>query len=580
MQMIVFFVCLLFLTVVSPAKVSLEVPYFCVDKAVLDVFAPRLACLGLGQGVDILEGLGSGKVGASELQHAQELVAFKWFVQELRNPYRVDCSDPRVRLEYVPLLPLHWISINMGDAVSVGNSSNSSFLCSYSALIRDIETYIDLRKPSSRKLFAVAGTENLRTQMGVYGMSSNVRRGSQYDTVTSFVTSVLLGHYERFPQCPDLLRKHWPGVLEIPSVPLSLFSDSSEQESDLRHLNVEFLFVGRLWLFGPERVCSVRNAVANLVRSPIADSVLVVNTTSIDQMKMLPYKKLDELYSHSSFCLVTKADSYSTAALYNAVQSGCIPIIISDWLAPAFNWAIPWSRFAIRISEQDFLASPSAALIAVRKDYGEKLPELRQEMKKWAPLLSYATMSKAKTSSLHENLVHYTLSTPVDKTHNSDKVVVPALELFLFETLYHPGLGDTPQSSTDPKETGLSCETPYHCPLPDMLLPVMQLNTAQNGIVDERSFLCQNVHRLVGQYKMVYNQKCVRILWPLRPGHFKPFDQQRLSDEEKEFVTKFHQIGYSPKIYPYESAELVGNIKEYRNGVKVFDIETGSLADT
>ena len=86
----------------------------------------------------------------------------------------------------------------------------------------------------------------------------------------------------------------------------------------------------------------------------------------------------------------------------------------------------------------------------------------------------------------------------------------------------------------------------------------LEASAGMKGESDQRSFLCQNVHRLVGQYKMVYNQKCVRILWPLRPGHFKPFDMQRLSEAEKAFVTEFHQIGFSASVYPYERASIGG----------------------
>ena len=35
---------------------------------------------------------------------------------------------------------------------------------------------------------------------------------------------------------------------------------------------------------------------------------------------------------------------------------------------------------------------------------------------------------------------------------------------------------------------------------------------------------------------MVYNQRCVRILWPLRPGHFKPFDLRYIEEGEMQFV--------------------------------------------
>jgi hypothetical protein len=42
-------------------------------------------------------------------------------------------------------------------------------------------------------------------EMGI-GMPTQVRRGA-WDTVSEFVMSLSIGHYERWPQCPDLLEK-------------------------------------------------------------------------------------------------------------------------------------------------------------------------------------------------------------------------------------------------------------------------------------------------------------------------------------------------------------------------------------
>ncbi len=531
--------------------VQLDIPYFCVDKNVLKVFSSRLSCLGLEGSTNPVAALaGSDHVDAGELQHSQEVMAYQWFVLEKHNPYRVECVDSRVRLEYIPLLPLNWLSEQLGAVSEISGPLNSTYKCSYASLINDIEKYVQKRLPSSRKLFAVAGTRNLRTQMGVLGLRENIRKGEQYDAITKFVTSVYLGHYERFPQCPDLLRKHWPGAIELPSVPLSFFGGQSESDSRISTRDIKFLFAGRMWLFGPERVCSVRNAVASLVKGPLADAVHVVNTTS--RGAVIPVPAIEDLYRRAEFCLITKADSYSTAALYSAVWAGCVPIIISDWLVPALNWAIPWSELVVRINEQDFLASPSSALLTVREQYEHLLPQFQEKLHKWRTLLSYKRTKASTTAGIHEDIKYYAFTSP---DTDGQAVVVPSLELFLMEVLYHPGTSETPKSTLDPKASGLSCETPYHCPRVEFLVPPLQLTGKQGG-QDERSFLCQNVHRLIGQYKMVYNQKCVRILWPLRPGHFKPFDLKRISEDEKAFVEEFHRIGFSPRIYPYESAGL------------------------
>ena len=97
----------------------------------------------------------------------------------------------------------------------------------------------------------------------------------------------------------------------------------------------------------------------------------------------------------------------------------------------------------------------------------------------------------------------------------------------------------------------LSCNTPFHCPPFAHIVPPFQYHGFErSGLTDLRSPLCQRAHGLIGMYKMVYFMGCVRILWPLRPGYFKPNVERALSLEEKAFVTKFHKIGFSPIVYP------------------------------
>ena len=97
----------------------------------------------------------------------------------------------------------------------------------------------------------------------------------------------------------------------------------------------------------------------------------------------------------------------------------------------------------------------------------------------------------------------------------------------------------------------LSCGTPFHCPPFAHIVPPFHFpGHAAGGLPDKRPPLCRRAHGLIGMYKMVYFMGCVRILWPLRPGHFKPHDERTLSIEEKAFVTEFHKTGFSPTVYP------------------------------
>lgn len=175
--------------------------------------------------------------------------------------------------------------------------------------------------------------------------------------------------------------------------------------------------------------------------------------------------------------------------------------------------------------------APLQALRTVQEQFADKAPAMREAGRQWRRLLSFRPAPSAALADLRQQTSHYLLPDPGPGT------VVPALELLLLELLYHPGTKETPKSSSGaaPAETGLSCETPYHCPSAAFLLPPTTVaGLGPKGAGDERSYLCKHVHRFVGQYKMVFNQKCVRVLWPLRPGYFKPHDETRLSEQVRK----------------------------------------------
>ena len=106
------------------------------------------------------------------------------------------------------------------------------------------------------------------------------------------------------------------------------------------------------------------------------------------------------------------------------------------------------------------------------------------------------------------------------------------------------------------------------------------------AILDIRTHLCRHNSRLIGSYKIVFFMQCVRILWPLQPGTFKPVDNiQRftspdpvegviaryrggrfpiepngISREDMQFVRMFHNatkpVGYVLTNYPIHSDAL------------------------
>ena len=179
----------------------------------------------------------------------------------------------------------------------------------------------------------MASTYNLRTYMA-FGLPSAARSGPTHAAVTAFVTATMIGHYERQPQCPDTLRKQWRLIVEVPF--LSLLDAAADLSNGLlvegahngditpqppaqQARKTTFLFAGRLFLWLPDRVCSVRNAVAALV--PRADTA-VVNVTEAEARGPLKARLVNDHLLAADFCLVTKADSYATAFFYDAVHAG------------------------------------------------------------------------------------------------------------------------------------------------------------------------------------------------------------------------------------------------------------------
>ena len=198
-----------------------------------------------------------------------------------------------------------------------------------------------------------------------------------------------MGHYERHPQCPDVLRKWWKHVTEIPYLPTQTQVNTHEKrltrpvvkERDFEK-NVMFFFGGRLVLWGPERVCSVRCAVATLARR--SDSV-IINITDRQSSSSVSDGLLGRL-QESVFCLIAKADSYSTASFYDAIQAGCIPIVISNWFIFSFPTFINYAEFTIRLEENDFTKDPHGCLDAVLEMFGkDKRKEMVAAMKRFTP---------------------------------------------------------------------------------------------------------------------------------------------------------------------------------------------------
>lgn len=102
-------------------------------------------------------------------------------------------------------------------------------------------------------------------------------------------------------------------------------NDAVEQNLKTQLRPIIFFFSGRLLLWLPERVCSVRHTVATQLSS--RPDTVIVNVSESQSYGPVRESALGYLFN-STFCLVTRTDSYSSAFFYDALQAGCIPVVV------------------------------------------------------------------------------------------------------------------------------------------------------------------------------------------------------------------------------------------------------------
>ena len=75
-------------------------------------------------------------------------------------------------------------------------------------------------------------------------------------------------------------------------------------------------------------------------------------------------------------------------------------------------------------------------------------------------------------------------------------------------------------------------------------------------MADQRPYLCKTNTRLVGYYKIVFFMQCVRVLWTLNPGKFKPGDLVHLNSNQAQQGGGGAGNGTSSYVLPYQPSPV------------------------
>lgn len=224
------------------------IPSYYVDDTILQLSTRRLrACqlpyVDANRTIFALEELAYlSTISASDYSRGHELLAYHFFIENKDyNPhYRQYINEAET--EYIPIMPLSWRSDQPGCSFSVF----ISFLLKTHQYLKMRDEHLMKADPmlTLPRRFFVASTFNMRTQWGT-GMPTPYRRGPAWESISSLIQSLTVAHYERWPECPDLLRKWWKYAVEIPflSIPtVSRLESLNVLPEDLhRTLNYTYL---------------------------------------------------------------------------------------------------------------------------------------------------------------------------------------------------------------------------------------------------------------------------------------------------------------------------------------------------
>ena len=94
-----------------------------------------------------------------------------------------------------------------------------------------------------------------------------------------------------------------------------------------------------------------------------------------------------DLMQSDELCFVPRGDTPTSRRLFDAIISGCLPVIISDSIDVhlPFSSSIPYTEFTYRIADEEWIEDPQAVLRRLRAVDASELQRRRTIMAKYAP---------------------------------------------------------------------------------------------------------------------------------------------------------------------------------------------------
>ena len=102
--------------------------------------------------------------------------------------------------------------------------------------------------------------------------------------------------------------------------------------------------------------------------------VVVEAATALKNASYQPHSDYLKRMMGSTFCLAPRGDTASSRRVYEAIATGCIPVIIADDLALPFAKRLRWQDFSVRVTERFALTQPLQMLDNLRR-----MPQARVE---------------------------------------------------------------------------------------------------------------------------------------------------------------------------------------------------------